>query len=104
MSFRSSFLFAFVRSLSITPSPCPLARYLIFCSVSTRLPAFSRRLPAIIPGTVNDATKFPPPDRAHGSYHWAFERVLSAALIPLTVGAAVTSGTAHVSVFSNRFG
>ncbi|KAJ9116625.1 hypothetical protein QFC20_000558 [Naganishia adeliensis] len=49
----------------------------------------------ILPGTVNDATKFPPPDRTHGSYHWAFERVLSAALIPLTVGAAVTSGTAH---------
>lgn len=28
--------------------------------------------------------------------------MLSAALIPLTVGAAVTSGTAHVSVFPGR--
>ncbi|KAJ9122175.1 hypothetical protein QFC24_004404 [Naganishia onofrii] len=49
----------------------------------------------ILPGTVNDATTFPPADKTHGSYHWAFERVLSAALIPLTVGAAVTTGSAH---------
>jgi hypothetical protein len=65
----------------------------------TRLASVASGSSAILPGTVNDATKFPPPDRTHGSYHWAFERVLSAALIPLTVGAAVTSGSAHVSNF-----
>ncbi|KAH0579109.1 hypothetical protein H2248_003263 [Termitomyces sp. 'cryptogamus'] len=44
-------------------------------------------------GTVNDPTTFPPPSRAHGSYHWAFERLLSASLVPLTVAAYVTTGS-----------
>ncbi|CAL1711166.1 unnamed protein product [Somion occarium] len=44
-------------------------------------------------GTVNDPTTFPPPSRTHGSYHWAFERLLSAGLVPLTVAAFVTSGS-----------
>ncbi|KAL9711340.1 membrane anchor subunit of succinate dehydrogenase, Sdh4 [Leucoagaricus gongylophorus] len=49
----------------------------------------------IYKGTVNDPTSFPSPSRVHGSYHWAFERLLSAGLIPLTVAAFVTSTTAH---------
>ncbi|TYJ55335.1 hypothetical protein B9479_003949 [Cryptococcus floricola] len=49
----------------------------------------------ILKGTVNDATTFPSPSKSHGSYHWAFERILSAALIPVTVGAAVSSGSAY---------
>ncbi|KAG6849364.1 hypothetical protein H0H93_009107 [Arthromyces matolae] len=44
-------------------------------------------------GTVNDPTTFPPPSRAHGSYHWAFERLLSASLVPLTVAAYATTGS-----------
>ncbi|KAI0827032.1 mitochondrial inner membrane protein [Trametes gibbosa] len=44
-------------------------------------------------GTVNDPTPFPPPSKTHGSYHWAFERLLSAGLVPLTVAAFATSGT-----------
>ena len=44
---------------------------------------------------MNDPTSFPSPSRVHGSYHWAFERLLSAGLIPLTVAAFVTSTTAH---------
>lgn len=48
---------------------------------------------AIIRGSVNDPTTFPPPSRTHGSYHWAFERLLSAGLVPLTVAAFFTSGT-----------
>ena len=52
---------------------------------------------AVLKGTVNDATTFPTPSKSHGSYHWAFERGLSAALIPILGGAMVTSGTAHVS-------
>ncbi|KAL1749194.1 CybS-domain-containing protein [Schizophyllum fasciatum] len=48
---------------------------------------------AIYIGTVNDPVDFPPPSRTHGSYHWAFERLLSAALIPLTAGAFVVNGS-----------
>ncbi|KAL1707353.1 CybS-domain-containing protein [Schizophyllum commune] len=48
---------------------------------------------AIYIGTVNDPVEFPPPSRVHGSYHWAFERLLSAALIPLTAGAFVVNGS-----------
>lgn len=50
---------------------------------------------AILKGTVNDATTFPPPSKAHGSYHWAFERLVAAAIIPLSVGAFAASPTAH---------
>jgi len=49
----------------------------------------------LIRGNVNDATPYPPPSKSHGSHHWAFERLLSAALIPLTGAAFVVSGTAH---------
>ncbi|BEJ01012.1 hypothetical protein CcaverHIS631_0508690 [Cutaneotrichosporon cavernicola] len=49
----------------------------------------------VLMGTVNDATTFPSPSKAEGSYHWAFERLLSASLIPLTIAAGVTSPTAH---------
>ncbi|KZT50497.1 hypothetical protein CALCODRAFT_513264 [Calocera cornea HHB12733] len=50
---------------------------------------------ALIRGSVNDATPYPPPSKSHGSHHWAFERLLSAALIPLTGATFVVSGTAH---------
>lgn len=50
---------------------------------------------AIYKGTVNDPTTFPPPDKNHGSYHWAFERGLSASLVPFTAAAFVVSGSAH---------
>ncbi|PCH34567.1 mitochondrial inner membrane protein [Wolfiporia cocos MD-104 SS10] len=49
----------------------------------------------IYKGTVNDPTTFPPPSKTHGSYHWAFERLLSAGLVPLTAAAFVTSGSSH---------
>ncbi|PWW78132.1 CybS-domain-containing protein [Tuber magnatum] len=49
----------------------------------------SRRIlpagPQIIQGTVNDAAEVPDPNATHGSYHWSFERLISVALIPLTV-------------------
>lgn len=50
---------------------------------------------AIYKGTVNDPTKFPPPSKAHGSHHWAFERLVSASLVPLTAAAAVTSSSPY---------
>ncbi|KAF9482863.1 hypothetical protein BDN70DRAFT_874450 [Pholiota conissans] len=49
----------------------------------------------ILKGTVNDPTTFPPSSRAHGSHHWAFERLLSAALVPLTAAAFATSGSSY---------
>ena len=46
-------------------------------------------------GTVNDGLPFPAPSRAHGSHHWAFERLLSASLVPLTVAAYATSASPY---------
>ncbi|KAH9863856.1 hypothetical protein J1614_009788 [Plenodomus biglobosus] len=42
-------------------------------------------LPQKIEGTTNDPVPVPNPDYAHGSYHWTFERIVSAGLIPLTL-------------------
>lgn len=50
---------------------------------------------AVYKGTVNDPTEFPTPSKTHGSYHWAFERLLSAGLVPLTAAAFVTSGSQY---------
>ncbi|KAI0388414.1 CybS protein [Xylariaceae sp. FL0594] len=41
--------------------------------------------PQVIKGTVNDAVPVPDPKPSHGSYHWTFERLVAAGLIPLTV-------------------
>ncbi|EGO53441.1 hypothetical protein NEUTE1DRAFT_119188 [Neurospora tetrasperma FGSC 2508] len=41
--------------------------------------------PQRIEGTVNDPVEVPPPSPSHGSYHWTFDRVVAAGLIPLTV-------------------
>jgi len=41
--------------------------------------------PQRIEGTTNDAQPLPHPSPTHGSYHWTFERLMSAALIPLTI-------------------
>ncbi|GFZ46345.1 Succinate dehydrogenase [ubiquinone] cytochrome b small subunit [Saitozyma sp. JCM 24511] len=49
----------------------------------------------VLKGTVNDATTFPPPSKSHGSYHWTFERLLSASLIPVMGSAAVSTGSAY---------
>jgi succinate dehydrogenase (ubiquinone) membrane anchor subunit len=47
-------------------------------------------VPEVIDGTVNDPVRLPEPHKAHGSYHWTFERALSLALIPLIVTPFVT--------------
>jgi succinate dehydrogenase (ubiquinone) membrane anchor subunit len=49
----------------------------------------------IVRDTVNDALPVPAPHTPHGSYHWAFERLLSAALLPATTAAFVVSPTAY---------
>lgn len=42
-------------------------------------------LPQTIKGTMNDAAPIPHHSPSHGSYHWTFERLISASLIPLTI-------------------
>ncbi|KAL0935279.1 succinate dehydrogenase cytochrome b small subunit [Colletotrichum truncatum] len=34
---------------------------------------------------VNDPAPVPPPSPAHGSYHWSFDRILAAGLVPITI-------------------
>ncbi|KAH9979472.1 CybS-domain-containing protein [Lactifluus volemus] len=92
-------------TLKRPPIPLQLARH-YSTPISPTFPAvvrpfFSARLPtfnylwykAIYKGTVNDPTTFPTPSKSHGSYHWTFERLLSAGLVPLTAAAFVTSGS-----------
>ncbi|KAI9753850.1 MAG: hypothetical protein M4579_004978 [Chaenotheca gracillima] len=50
--------------------------------------------PQHIDGTVNDPAIPPQPSPTHGSYHWTFERLVAAALIPLTI-APFAAGTLH---------
>ncbi|KAG9120875.1 membrane anchor subunit of succinate dehydrogenase, Sdh4 [Ceratobasidium sp. 392] len=49
----------------------------------------------VLEGSVNEPTTFPEPNRMHGSHHWAFERLLSVALVPMTVSAFAVSPTAY---------
>ncbi|KAL7929541.1 hypothetical protein V8C35DRAFT_284347 [Trichoderma chlorosporum] len=41
--------------------------------------------PQRIEGTVNDPVPIPNPSAAHGSYHWTFESLLAAGLVPLSI-------------------
>jgi succinate dehydrogenase (ubiquinone) membrane anchor subunit len=50
----------------------------------------------IIDGTVNDPVPTIPAHKAHGSYHWTFERAVSVALIPLIVTPFVTGSSTPV--------
>uniref|UniRef100_A0A0B7K5A7 Succinate dehydrogenase [ubiquinone] cytochrome b small subunit n=1 Tax=Bionectria ochroleuca TaxID=29856 RepID=A0A0B7K5A7_BIOOC len=46
----------------------------------------SSKRPAFLPpGPLNDPAFVPEPNSAHGSYHWATERLLAASLVPLTI-------------------
>lgn len=41
--------------------------------------------PGNIVGTVNDAFVPPPIDKGHGSHHWTGERIVTIAMLPLTI-------------------
>ncbi|KAK6829868.1 succinate dehydrogenase iron-sulfur subunit- mitochondrial [Apiospora arundinis] len=41
--------------------------------------------PQVIKGGVNDPAPVPETSPSHGSYHWVFDRVIAAGLVPLTV-------------------
>lgn len=45
---------------------------------------------------MNDPTVYPKPDATHGSYHWAFERLISASLVPICAVAAAKHGMSGV--------
>ncbi|KAL7416254.1 CybS-domain-containing protein [Mrakia frigida] len=60
-----------------------------------RLDYLIPRTAAVLIGTVNDATTFPPPSKSHGSQHWQFERLLCVALVPLTATSFMLSTSAH---------
>ncbi|KAL5485499.1 SDH4 [Sanghuangporus weigelae] len=64
---------------------------------ATHSPASYKYVPGgpIYRGTGNDPTPFPPSSKTHGSYHWAFERLLSGALVPITGAAFVTTGSQY---------
>jgi len=42
-------------------------------------------LPQKVEGTLNDPAPVPSPSPTHGSYHWTFERLIAAGLLPLTI-------------------
>ncbi|KAF3205884.1 membrane anchor subunit of succinate dehydrogenase, Sdh4 [Orbilia oligospora] len=48
----------------------------------------------VVHGTVNDPVPVPIANATHGSYHWAFERIIALGMIPLTV-APFAAGTAN---------
>ncbi|BFZ64053.1 membrane anchor subunit of succinate dehydrogenase, Sdh4 [Saitoella coloradoensis] len=52
--------------------------------------------PQVIQGTVNDPAPIPPVSRSHGSYHWDFERLVSVALVPLTLAPFVAGSVSPV--------
>jgi len=53
-------------------------------------------LPQVVQGTANDAAPIPPHSPTHGSYHWTFERLVAASLIPLTVAPFATGSLSPV--------
>ncbi|GAA5838892.1 hypothetical protein JCM11251_003729 [Rhodosporidiobolus azoricus] len=71
----------------------PILRHLAVRSFSAGRPVLAANSAAAkhVEGTVNDPTPFPTPNKAHGSYHWTFERLLSASLVPLIGATAVSS-------------
>lgn len=78
---------AFVRSA--LPRPASVAAF-----HQTQRQQILPPLPQKVEGGVNTAVPVPNPDYTHGSYHWSFERIISAGLIPLTV-APFAAGSLH---------
>ncbi|OLN82901.1 Succinate dehydrogenase [ubiquinone] cytochrome b small subunit, mitochondrial [Colletotrichum chlorophyti] len=58
-----------------------------FVNKSTRVAAFhnTAKRDLLPQGPLNDPAPVPPPSPAHGSYHWSFDRVLAAGLVPITI-------------------
>lgn len=58
--------------------------------------------PGFVVGTVNDAYVPPEPNLFHGGHHWSYEKIVTGALIPLTV-APFIFGT-EIPIVDTAFG
>ncbi|KAJ0303412.1 hypothetical protein COL5a_011389 [Colletotrichum fioriniae] len=58
-----------------------------FVKNSSRVAAFhtTAKRDLLPVGPLNDPAPVPPPSPAHGSYHWSFDRILAAGLVPITI-------------------
>ncbi|OKL64162.1 Succinate dehydrogenase [Talaromyces atroroseus] len=68
----------------------PMVQNTLFHSSARR--DLLKALPQVVHGTMNDAAPIPHHSPSHGSYHWSFERLISLALVPLTI-APFTAGS-----------
>ncbi|KAL5352325.1 membrane anchor subunit of succinate dehydrogenase, Sdh4 [Pseudogymnoascus australis] len=92
--------FPAVLSQPTRPAPARQAIKSAFAPGNVRVAAFhaggrQQILPAgpqVIDGTANDAAVVPPTNASEGSYHWTFERLIAAGLVPLTI-APFVAGT-----------
>ncbi|TID26700.1 Fumarate reductase respiratory complex transmembrane subunit [Venturia nashicola] len=73
-SFRSAF------AQRATPSSSRIAAF-----HATGSKAILPPLPQAVTGDVNTPARVPEPSPSHGSYHWTFERLISAGIVPLTM-------------------
>jgi len=53
-------------------------------------------LPQVVQGTTNDPAPIPHYSPTHGSYHWTFERLVAASLVPLTITPFATGSLSPV--------
>ncbi|CAH0029664.1 unnamed protein product [Clonostachys rhizophaga] len=74
-------------SISSVATRAAIARPAVVAAfhTSSKRPAFLPPGPQKIQGSVNEPAFVPEPNSAHGSYHWATERLLAASLVPLTI-------------------
>ncbi|KFY64203.1 hypothetical protein V497_01787 [Pseudogymnoascus sp. VKM F-4516 (FW-969)] len=85
--------FPAILSQPTRPAPARQAIKSAFAPGNVRVAAFhaggrQQILPAgpqVIDGTANDAAVVPPTNASEGSYHWTFERLIAAGLVPLTI-------------------
>ncbi|KAI0473368.1 CybS protein [Xylariaceae sp. FL0804] len=79
-----------IRRLRSGPAASDVARVAAFHASSRRslLPPG----PQVIKGTVNDPVPVPDPHPTHGSYHWTFDRLVAAGLVPLTLAPFAAGG------------
>ncbi|KAI1068033.1 hypothetical protein LB507_004513 [Fusarium sp. FIESC RH6] len=94
---RSSLLRQTAMASRLATAAAPATRSAFMPSIRTQVKGVTAfhntaRRSAILPpgpqrieGGVNDPAPIPEPNSAHGSYHWTFERLLAAGLVPLTV-------------------
>jgi len=81
---KTPFVTSPLRVVEVPKRQTPVFSHIAAFHASTRKEIL-KPLPQVIHGTMNDAVPIPPSSPTHGSYHWTFERLVAAGLIPLTV-------------------